>query len=143
MTTSFVENSSYSDKEKEEVILKIESIQDVINKRFEEFINTEAHISEQPNQTLEKYPNLVAVHHNEYERENPNARFKFGRLDLPELFYYDRYEHTWDEREENAIQKSLKKQTLFSKITLSLLSKIRGAIKKDVTKEKGDEPRER
>ena len=143
MTISFIKNSSYSDKEKEGVILKIESIQDVINKRFEEFINDEAHISEQPNQTLEKYPNLVAVHHNKYDREDPNARFKFGRLDLPELFEYSRYEHTWDEREENAIQKSLKSQTLFSKITLSLLGRIRGDIKKDVTKEKGDEPKER
>ena len=103
MTINFVKNSSYSDKEKEEILLKIESIQDVINKRFEEFINTTADISEEPDKTLEKYPN----------------------------------------KEENAIQKSLKKQTLFSKIKLSLLEKIRGAIKNDVKKEKGDDSKER
>ena len=64
----------------------------------------------------------MAVHHNDYDRENVNSKFIFGRLDLPELFKFSRYEHTWDEKEENAIQKSIKKQSLFSKITLSLLT---------------------
>ena len=125
-------------REKQHISLKLEATQDIIN---EQLVQKILQADYKPEQTLKKYPNLIAVHHEEYDKNNENSKFKFGRLNIPELFSDFKFEHTWEEKRENAIQKSLKKQSLFSNLTLSALNATRNSIKKDVSKDKTTEER--
>ena len=146
LSRKFIDNiSTYSKEEKQMALLKFEAIQDILNKYIVSsfYLVASAIDSDRPQDIIESHPNLKVVEHEEYDKTNPNAIVEFGRIDSNDLITNTEFQFSWDYRQKNEVQKSLKGKNLFSRVTTSSLNKVKNFIHQHITinAKKGDEIR--
>lgn len=135
--------STYSKEEKQMALLKFEVIQDILNKKIVSpfYLVASSIDSDRPQDIIESHPNLKVVEHEEYDKTNSNANVEFRIIDSPDLITNTEFKFSWDYRQENEVQKSLKGKNLFSRVTTSALSNVKNFISQHLVKDakKGDE----
>lgn len=144
LSRKFIDNISiYSKDEKQMALLKFEAIQDILNKNIVSalYLVASAIDSDRSQDIIESHPNLKVVEHEEYDKTNANV--EFGKIDSHDLITNTEFQFSWDYRQENEVQKSLKGKNLFSRVTTSALNKVKNFIHQHITinEEKGDETR--
>lgn len=93
-----------------------------------QIFNEQQSKSDRPQDIIALHPNLKVVEHEEYDKTNHNASVEFGIIDSPDLITNTEFQFSWDYRQENEVQKSLKGKNLFSRVTTSALSNARNFI---------------
>lgn len=128
LSKKFIEGTLYGKKDKSTIQLKFEAMQDVINEKIIEDFSQMLGLfwrDDMPQNILEEFPNLRAIEHNEYDRENADAKFEFGSVQSTDLIKYEEFQYPWSYRQKNRVQESIEGKSLFARVTASSLEKAR------------------